>query len=176
MSLVTERRTSWELTGDPSVLRDPANLPYEAVRLAWWKGFQAAVAIALATVIAMLVAVVAILIVNNAEVRVNVPRHPSEGTKVPTGPRVDDEQDDRPGSVPGTAPTKPTTDEPGEPRLREVPVTDPPIPDRLPNINPLFPDSLPAEEPGRDTPPPIPLIHNGDRVDPVRHVTPVGRC
>lgn len=123
MSLVSNRRTSLELTGEPSVLHNPANLPYEAVRAAWWKGFHAAGVVFMCVAVVSLVTLIAVMIIGNVQIEVNDPRSP--------------------GSAPGTPPMS----EPAEPRLPEDSPTGPlnEAPETLPYIDPRFPEFLPAE-------------------------------
>jgi hypothetical protein len=181
MSLVTERRTSLELTGEPSVLHNPANLPYEAVRRAWWAGFQSAVLTIVITVLVIVVAG-AIIMDGMAEKRT--------GRRVPNGaPELSEPYRDPADAAPGVGPRVPGNAYDPSEESKE-------LDDGTPvEINPVFPDFLPADEPGRNTPPPIPLSHAGDRavegrdllvalraverierIAPVRRITMSGRC
>jgi hypothetical protein len=154
MSLVSEHRTSWNLTGDPSVFHNPANLPYEAVRRMWWTGFTTGAVLGLAGALGLFF----IALVFDGRIVINAPAADVEH-EVPSGPldpgtvvrRVPLDAYDPPAQVqnPGTLATGPSsppadTSEPGKPRTVEIPVNDPLIPNRLPDINPLFPESFPA--------------------------------
>jgi hypothetical protein len=181
MSLVTERRTSLELTGEPSVLHNPANLPYEAVRRAWWAGFQSAV---LTIVITLLMIVAAVAIIKDGM------GGKSSTSRVPNGaPEISEPYRDPADAAPGVGPRVPGNAYDPSEESKE-------LDDGTPvEINPVFPDLLPADEPGRNTPPPIPLSHDGDRavegrdllaalraqerierIAPVRRITMNGRC
>ncbi|MEZ6131111.1 MAG: hypothetical protein R3C59_20760 [Planctomycetaceae bacterium] len=168
MSLVTERRTSWELTGDPSTLRNPANLPYEAVRRAWWSGFQSAM---WTVVITVLLIVMIVAIIRDGNDKPNGPRVPREA------PEISEPAPSSPGSIPGVGPRvpgnayDPASDSvsPGVPTsppsgtLIETPTSDVPS-------GPL-PEFLPgSDSPDRSTPPPIPLSHEARPTDDARNL------
>lgn len=156
MSLANERRTSLELAGEPSVLHNPANLPYEAVRAAWWKGFHAAVVVFMCVAVVSLVTLIAVMIITKAQVEVNVPRRPGNAYD----PTENEKSSSDPGSAPGTAPRA----EPGEPRMPDDSPTGPLIeaPETLPYIDPRFPEFLPAD-PDDDPlrPDPLPPLDEG---------------
>lgn len=215
MNLVTDRQTSWNLTGHPSVFHDPSNLPYEAVRRMWWTGFGTGAILGLIAALSLFIAA----LVFDCRIVINAPTSGATDD-VPGGPRdpgtavrpvpldaYDPTTDSPSPGIPGTEPqSPPQTVAPSADSTLPEGVS---VPDRLPDINPLFPESFPdspeddasrpgpfsPSEPVRNTPPPIPLIHHGDRavetrdllaamraeerierVAPIRRITMRGRC
>lgn len=180
MSLVTERRVCLKLTGEPSAIHDPANLPYEAVRRMWWSGFLSAIS---CSVIAFLI--VAVLF--NLPDRFEVPSGPRDvpeisepapandtgtarsrstqaggrGRRVPLD-AYDPTKDSPSPGVPGTKPEPP-------PQTRATSTFSPTasgvlVPDRVPNPSDpfpmereapkdLFPDTLPGPVPSNPATP-----------------------
>lgn len=183
MSFLSEHRTSWNLTGDPSVFQNPANLPYEAVRRMWWTGFGTGAILGLIAALSLFIAA----LVFDCRIVINAPTAGATDD-VPGGPRdpgaavravpLDAYEPTIDSPSPGVPGTEPQSPPPSLAPLKRSTLPDGvSVPDRLPDINPLFPESFPASpeddplrpdpllplDPIPNTPPPIPLIHNGDR-------------